>query len=113
MKLLHRITRANSRGTTRVNPSDSLGQGMDAVVVLVLFFLAGFGIDRLFGTTPVFMIIMVVLAAIGLFAKFKYAYDERMDEHEAERLAKLAGTRTGTGTGSDAASADVAKREVA
>ena len=65
--------------------------GMDAVIIVVLFFFAGFGLDRLFGTTPIFMIAMVVLAAVGLFAKFRYRYDERMDELDAERRAKLAG----------------------
>ena len=88
MKLLSRITRP----TTRVNTEDSLGHGMDAVIVLGLFLLGGFGLDRLAGTMPVFMIVMTVLGAVGLFAKFKYRYDDRMDELEAERLAKLAGT---------------------
>ncbi len=91
MKLLTRLTRPN----TRVNTEDSLGHGMDAVLVLGLFLLGGFGLDRLFGTTPVFMIVMTVLGSIGLFAKFKYRYDERMDEHEADRLAKLAGSQDG------------------
>jgi hypothetical protein len=31
-----------------------------------------------------------VLGAIGLFAKWKYRYDDRMDEHEAARAAKTA-----------------------
>ena len=87
MKLLSRITRPN----TRVNTEDSLGHGMDAVIVLGLFLLAGFGLDRWLGTTPIFMIAMTVLGAIGLFAKCKYKYDQRMDELEGQRLAKLAG----------------------
>jgi hypothetical protein len=36
------------------------------------------------------MIAMTLLGAIGLFAKFKYRYDERMDEHEAKRVADAA-----------------------
>ena len=80
----------------RVNSEDSLGHGMDAVIVVVLFLAAGYGLDRLFGTMPVFMIIFTVLGCVGLFAKFKYRYEERMDEHEAERLAKLAGPAAST-----------------
>ncbi len=94
MKLLSRITRPLTRTVrkdVRVNPQDSLGHGLDAVLTLGLFVLIGFGIDSLLGTVPVFMIVMTVLASVGLFAKFKYRYDERMDELEAERLAKLAG----------------------
>lgn len=70
---------------TRVNTEDSLGLGIEAAVVVAIFFGAGFGLDRLFGTTPIFMIVFTILGAIGLFAKFKYRYDDRMAEHEADR----------------------------
>jgi ATP synthase protein I len=86
MKLLPKV-----RTDVRVNTEDSLGHGMDAVIVLVLFLGAGFGIDRLAGTTPIFMIALTVLGAIGLFAKFYYSYEQRMNQHDAERLAKLQG----------------------
>lgn len=79
------------RTDARVNTEDSLGHGMDAVIVLAIFLGAGYGLDRLFGTIPVFMIIFTVLGAVGLFAKFYYSYESRMDEHDAERLAKLQG----------------------
>ncbi|MEL6892374.1 MAG: AtpZ/AtpI family protein [Actinomycetota bacterium] len=98
MKLLSRISRPLTRTVrtdVRVDPTDGPGQGMDAVVVLVLFLGAGFGLDRLFGTTPIFMIALTVLGAVGLFAKFKYRYEEKMDQLEADRLAKLAGTGDG------------------
>lgn len=70
---------------TRVNTGDSLGHGMDAVITLVLFVGAGYGLDRLFGTVPVFMIVMTLLGAVGIFFKFKYRYDERMTELEDQR----------------------------
>ena len=89
------------RTDVRVNSEDALGLGMDAVIVIVLFFLAGFGLDSVFDTTPVFMIVMTVLGAIGLFAKFKYRYDERMNEHEAQRLAKLGRRPVDAGDGAD------------
>lgn len=94
MKLLSRITRPLRRSVrtdVRVDPTDGPGQGLDAVIVLLIFLGIGFGIDQLAGTMPIFMIVMFVLGAIGLFAKFKYRYDERMNELEAERLAKLSG----------------------
>ncbi len=74
----------------RVNTEDSLGHGMDAVIMLALFLLAGFGLDRLFGTMPVFMIAMTVLGSVGLFLKFKYRYEARMDELEAQRRGPAA-----------------------
>lgn len=75
---------------TRVDTQDSLGLGIEAAVIVVLFFGVGAGLDWLFGTTPIFMIVFTVLGAIGLFAKWKYRYDDRMNEHEAERAAKAA-----------------------
>jgi len=75
----------------RVNTQDSLGHGMDAVIMLALFMLAGFGLDRLFGTTPLFMIVMIVFGAVGLFLKFKYRYEARMDELDEQRRAHTTG----------------------
>jgi len=75
---------------TRVNTEDSLGHGMDAVIMLALFLLAGYGLDRLFGTMPVFMIVMTVIGSVGLFLKFKYQYNARMDELEAQRRGPAA-----------------------
>jgi hypothetical protein len=33
------------------------------------------------------MIVFTVIGAVGLFAKWKYRYDDRMDELEAQRAA--------------------------
>ncbi len=86
MKLLSR-----SPKDVRVSTEDALGLGMDAVIVLVLFVAGGYGLDRLFGTLPVFMIAMTVLGAVGVFARFYYKYEQRMAEHDEQRTAKLAG----------------------
>jgi len=74
----------------RVNTEDSLGLGIEVAVIIALFFGLGFVLDRLVGTTPLFMILMTFVGAIGLFAKFKYRYDDRMNELEAQRAAKSA-----------------------
>jgi len=75
---------------SRGNTEDSLGLGIEVAIILALFFGVGFGLDSLFGTTPLFMIVFTILGAVGLFAKFKYRYDDRMAEHEAERARSLA-----------------------
>jgi hypothetical protein len=82
----------------RATSKDSLGHGMDAVIMLAIFLGLGFGLDSLFGTTPLFMIILTVIGSVGLFARFYYSYEARMDEHDAERLAKLAGASTTSST---------------
>ena len=76
---------------TRVDTQDGLGLGIEAAVITLLFFGVGYGLDWLFGTTPIFMIVLTVVGAIGLFAKWKYRYDDRMDELEAQRASKIAG----------------------
>lgn len=77
------------RPQLRVNPRDSLGQGLDAVITLVLFFGAGFFADRWLGTTPWLMIVLTVLGAVGVFYKIKGGYEAMMAKHETERLDRL------------------------
>ncbi|HYN32560.1 MAG TPA: AtpZ/AtpI family protein [Ilumatobacteraceae bacterium] len=75
------------------NTEDSVGLGIEAAVIIALFLGLGYILDRIFGTTPIFMIVMTLVGAVGLFAKLKYRYDDRMDELEAERRAAPAGKR--------------------
>jgi ATP synthase protein I len=37
------------------------------------------------------MIVMTVIGSVGLFARFFYQYEAKMNEHDEQRLAKLAG----------------------
>lgn len=92
MKLLPSPSRIRS-SPLKSSPNDSLGHGMDAALTILLFFAVGFGLDRWLGTTPLFMIVMTLVAAIGYFLKFKYRYDLEMDRLDAERRARLAGGR--------------------
>lgn len=87
MKLLPRPPK-----NVRVNTQDSLGHGMDAVIMLVLFVGVGYGMDRLLGTLPLFMIGLTALGSVGIFARLYYQYAAKMDQHDRERLSKLAGT---------------------
>jgi F0F1-type ATP synthase assembly protein I len=73
----------------RVNPRDSLGQGIDAVVTIIVFFGIGFLLDRWLSTTPWLSIVMLVLGAIGVFYRLKAGYlaevDQKSDAARAER----------------------------
>ena len=64
---------------------DTLGRGMDNALTLALFVVGGLALDHWLGTSPIFVIALMLLAAIGLFARSKYQYDARMDELQAER----------------------------
>jgi ATP synthase protein I len=76
--------------TTQVNTSEPLGHGFDAAIVVALFFGLGFLLDHLFDTTPLFMIVMTIVGAVGVFVRFWYRYDEAMTEHERVRDEKSA-----------------------
>jgi F0F1-type ATP synthase assembly protein I len=71
----------------RNNSDDNIGRGMEFAILVVMFLGIGYVLDRIFGTKPVFMIALVVVALIGQFASMWYTYDARMKQHEAERLA--------------------------
>lgn len=70
---------------TRVNNEDALGVAIEFAVIMALFFGIGWLLDNWLGTTPLFMIVFTLFASVGLFAKSKYRYDEKMDRLDAER----------------------------
>jgi len=58
---------------------------MESVGTLVVFLGLGWLVDRWVGTQPLFMIVFVVLAIVGLGAKIYGTYTARMEALEAER----------------------------
>jgi len=90
MKLLPRNIRTP-------NMDDNVGRGIEMAMTVALFVGIGYGIDRWLDTAPVFMIVMTFVAGIGFFAKFRYQYEARMGELEAERAERAAAPRGGPG----------------
>jgi len=70
-----------------MNTDDALGRGMDFAIGTLLFFGLGFGLDRWLGTTPLFMILLVVVGIVGQFARIWFRYEHSMRALEAERAA--------------------------
>ena len=81
MKLLFTQAR-ESRGS---GADDNLGRGMETALLLAFFLGIGWLVDRWLGTRPLFMIGLVLFAAVGSFVKMKLDYDSRMERLEAER----------------------------
>jgi F0F1-type ATP synthase assembly protein I len=77
----------------RVDADDTVVQGMEAMFTIALFLGLGYLVDRWLDSRPVFMIVLFLIGAIGVFARFKYGYDARMERLEAERRAGSAGRR--------------------
>ncbi len=68
-----------------------VSQGAELAGGIVVFFLIGFGLDVVLGTTPVFMIALTVFAVIGQFVKMYYSYTSAMRHLEEERAASARG----------------------
>jgi hypothetical protein len=72
------------------NMDDNVGRGIEMAMTVALFVAIGYGLDRWLGTMPILMIVMTILAGVGFFAKFRYQYEARMDELQAERAERAA-----------------------
>ena len=73
-----------------VKADDTLGTGMDAVLLIAVFLGLGFGLDRWLGTTPWFTVGFVLFAAVGWFLRMRYTYETHMLAHESARDAAMA-----------------------
>ena len=64
---------------------DSLSKGMEIAGTTLVFFLLGWFVDSRVGTTPLFMIVAVVVALVAQFVKLYYVYNAQMSELETQR----------------------------
>lgn len=71
--------------TRRVEPDDPIVQGLEVAFLFALFLGIGYLLDRWLGTSPILKITFVLIAGIGVFTRLKYAYDARMERHQAAR----------------------------
>ncbi|MGI8776753.1 MAG: AtpZ/AtpI family protein [Acidimicrobiales bacterium] len=62
---------------------DALAMAFEMVMTPLLFGLGGYGLDRWLATSPVFTVVLSLLAIIGMSARMWYGYDARMRAHEA------------------------------
>lgn len=57
--------------------------GYELVFSPLILALIGFGIDKLFGTVPVFTVLFAVLGLIGVVVKLYFNYRAEMEKHDA------------------------------
>ncbi len=77
---------------------DALSMAFELVMTPLLFGLGGYGLDRWLGTSPLFTVVLSVLAIIGMSARMWYGYDARMRVHEAAGPWATPTTTIGTDT---------------
>jgi len=57
--------------------------GYELVLSPLILALIGFGIDKLFGTVPVFTVLFAVLGLVGVVVKLYIDYRTAMEQHDA------------------------------
>jgi F0F1-type ATP synthase assembly protein I len=62
---------------------NALSRAFELVVTPLLFALAGFGLDRLAGTGPLFVLLLGGFGLVGIVARSWYQYAAEMDAHAA------------------------------
>lgn len=58
---------------------------MEIAGTTLVFFVLGWFADNRLGTTPLFMIVFVVVAMVAQFVKLYYLYTAQMSQLEAKR----------------------------
>jgi hypothetical protein len=71
---------------------DGFSKAFEVAFTPVIFCGIGFFVDRLAGTTPLFMIGLTVFSVVGMFVRLWYRYDESMKFEESKTLAARAET---------------------
>ncbi|MFM7047756.1 MAG: AtpZ/AtpI family protein [Actinomycetota bacterium] len=71
--------------STLATHSDSLSKGMEIAGTTLVFFMLGWFADSRLDTTPLFMIVFVVVALVAQFVKLYYVYNAEMTQLEAKR----------------------------
>jgi F0F1-type ATP synthase assembly protein I len=81
-RLLKLGRRVNGVGDASKGYADTLGQGFELALTLVIFGAVGWFIDRAAGTSPTFTIALGALGFVGISLKLWFGYDREMREHE-------------------------------
>jgi ATP synthase protein I len=65
---------------------DSMGRGLELVLTLVVMVGIGWLADRIFGTYPLFTIVLSVAGFAGITVKLFLGYDLEMRKHESDAV---------------------------
>jgi F0F1-type ATP synthase assembly protein I len=74
--------------------ASATSRGFEFAVTIAIFTGLGWLLDRWFGTAPVCLIVLTVLAFAGNFARMWYSYDAAMTKLEADLPGRKPGATT-------------------
>ena len=63
---------------------DGLARAFEIAMTPAIFGAGGWALDRWLGTTPLFIILTVLLAVVGLGVRTNYTYQAEMAVHDAD-----------------------------
>lgn len=78
---------------TEARIDTNVSRGAEMAGTVLVFFLIGLGVDAWLGTTPAFMIGLVVFSVVGQFVRTWYVYRDEMDRLQRERAEAREGRR--------------------
>ena len=78
---------------TSADQNRGISHGIELVGAVLVFFFAGFGIDRWIGSGPWFTVILTVLGVVGAVARTWYAYTDSMKRLQDERATLVSTPR--------------------
>jgi len=64
---------------------DGFGRPFELILGPMLFGFLGYRLDLWLGTTPVFLVALVLFAVVGVGVKFYFEYTAEMAQHEEAR----------------------------
>jgi F0F1-type ATP synthase assembly protein I len=64
--------------------ASAASRGFEFAITIVIFGGLGWLLDRWFGTAPICLIVLTILAFVGNFARMWYSYDAAMTKLEAD-----------------------------
>jgi F0F1-type ATP synthase assembly protein I len=70
---------------TEARIDTSVSRGTEMAGTVLVFLLVGLALDTWLGTTPAFMIGLVVFSVVGQFVRTWYVYRDEMDRLQRER----------------------------
>jgi hypothetical protein len=66
---------------------DTLARGFEWAATIAIFLGVGYVLDRVLGTTPVFMVILFVFALVGQTVRAYFHFGDEIDREGAARRA--------------------------
>ena len=71
---------------TNAGYGTAMGRGLELAVTLLVMVGIGLLVDRIAGTSPVFVIVFSILGFAGITVKLFLGYDREMQKHEADAI---------------------------